>query len=87
MTELDKTVPQELIGGTIEFINEKGKGTQYIIKLKQKVVSEERIGNITDKIQTKSATKRLRLFFVNYIFHLNNFINILKTAIEILLSF
>lgn len=40
------------IGASIEFINEAGKGTQYIIKLKQKVNSEERLGNIREKIQT-----------------------------------
>jgi CheY-like chemotaxis protein len=39
------------IGATIEFINETGKGTQYIIKLKQKVTSNNILGNIREKIQ------------------------------------
>ena len=43
----------ELIGGSVDFINESGKGTQYIIKLKQKLYCQEKIGNIKDKIQTK----------------------------------
>ena len=42
----------DMIGGSIEFINEKGKGTQYVIKLKQKLSSQNRLGNIKDKIQT-----------------------------------
>lgn len=45
----------EIIGGNIEFINEEGKGTQYIIKIKQKVVSQNKLGNIRDKIETKSS--------------------------------
>ena len=43
----------ELIGGSVEFINETGKGTQYIIKLKQKLYGQNRIGNVREKIQTK----------------------------------
>jgi hypothetical protein len=42
----------DMIGGSIEFINEKGKGTQYVIKLKQKLSSQNKLGNIKDKIQT-----------------------------------
>ena len=45
----------EMIGATIEFINQTGMGTQYIIKLKQKLVSNNAIGNIREKIQTKHA--------------------------------
>ena len=40
------------MGGTIEFINETGKGTQYIVKFKQKINGEEILGNIREKIQT-----------------------------------
>ncbi len=43
----------EIIGGNIEFINEVGQGSQYIIKIKQKVLSDEKIGDIREKIQTK----------------------------------
>ena len=45
----------DMIGGTIEFINETGKGTQYIIKIKQKLSGDSVIGNIREKIQTKHA--------------------------------
>ena len=45
----------DMIGGTIEFVNESGKGTQYIIKLKQKLIGNSVIGNIREKIQTKHA--------------------------------
>ncbi len=37
-----------LLGGEMEFINETGKGTQYIIKLKQKIIGENKLGNIFD---------------------------------------
>ncbi len=35
-----------MLGGSIEFINETGKGTQYHIKINQKVSNETEIGNI-----------------------------------------
>jgi signal transduction histidine kinase len=34
----------EIIGGSIDFINEEGKGTQYIIKIRQKVINTEQGG-------------------------------------------
>ena len=43
----------DLIGGSIEFINETGKGTQFIVRIKQKVTSQNKLGNIREKIQTK----------------------------------
>ena len=43
----------EVIGGSIDFINETGKGTQFIIKLKQKFTTQNKLGNIKEKIQTK----------------------------------
>lgn len=36
----------EIINGTIDFKNEKGKGTRYIISIDQKVVDDMRIGNV-----------------------------------------
>ena len=36
----------EMLGGRIEFINEPGKGTKYLIYFNQVVVNEDRIGNI-----------------------------------------
>ncbi len=45
----------ELIGGSVEFIKESNNNSQYIIKLKQKVLNDERIGNIREKIQTKHS--------------------------------
>lgn len=37
-----------LMNGTLEFINETGKGTQYIIKIKQKIIGPNKLGNIFD---------------------------------------
>ncbi|MDD6272911.1 MAG: response regulator [bacterium] len=36
----------ELMGGEIEFVNERGHGTRYFIRIKQKITNEEKIGNI-----------------------------------------
>lgn len=36
----------ELMGGGIEFVNERGHGTRYFIKLKQKITNTEAIGDI-----------------------------------------
>ena len=46
----------DMIGGTVEFINETGKGTQYIIKVKQKLSGQNKLGNIREKIQTNYDT-------------------------------
>ncbi len=60
-TNMDIIVAKELtkiMGGTIEFINEKGKGTIYIIKIAQVVVDENPIGELTyDDILNHSKTK------------------------------
>lgn len=49
-----------ILGGTIEFKNEKGMGTRYIVNLKQKIISEEKIGNIFEsKEQTISSSRDL----------------------------
>ena len=45
-----------ILGGTIDFINQTGQGTQYIIKVKQKVTSMNELGNIREKIQIKHDT-------------------------------
>ena len=42
-----------IMGGTITFINQTGQGTQYIIKVKQKVTTQNELGNIREKIQTR----------------------------------
>ena len=36
----------ELLGGEIEFINEPGQGTQYIIKIRQKVIGTAPVGSL-----------------------------------------
>ena len=36
----------DMLGGSVEFINEKGKGTQYIIKLREKIIDTNPVGNI-----------------------------------------
>ena len=36
----------DMLGGSVEFINEKGQGTQYIIKLREKIIDTNPVGNI-----------------------------------------
>ena len=40
-----------ILNGDVEFINEKGKGTQYIIKLKQKCFGLDKVGNVVERIK------------------------------------
>lgn len=47
-----------ILGGSIEFINQKGQGTRYIIKIKQKIVSGVPIGNIFENVTNGLATTR-----------------------------
>ena len=54
-----------IIGGNVEFSNENGNNTEYIIKVKQRVVNDERIGNIREKIQTKHSVAYERLDLSN----------------------
>jgi signal transduction histidine kinase/CheY-like chemotaxis protein len=35
-----------MLGGTIEFVNKKGEGTKYYVRIKQRIVNPEKIGNI-----------------------------------------
>ena len=41
----------ELLKGNVEFINKKGQGTQYIVRLSQKCYGEEKVGNVIEKIK------------------------------------
>ena len=36
----------EMLGGNIEFINQEGMGTQYIIKLKEKIINDSSVGSL-----------------------------------------
>ena len=59
--KLGLIIAKELIkslNGTIEFINQKGQGTKYIIKIKQKIVSELPIGNIFENVTNGLDTTR-----------------------------
>ena len=59
--KLGLIIAKELIkalNGTIEFINQKGQGTKYIIKIKQKIVSSLPIGNIFENVTNGLATTR-----------------------------
>ena len=50
----------KLMHGNIEFINEKGRGTIYIVKLTQEVVDETPIGELTyESILSQSKSKKL----------------------------
>lgn len=51
-----------LLNGNIEFINAKGQGTRYIIKIKQKIVNELSIGNIFENVTNGLATTRNLLY-------------------------
>ena len=47
-----------IMGGTIEFKNEKGMGTRYIINIKQKIINYEKIGNIFASHENKISSSR-----------------------------
>lgn len=52
-----------LLDGNIDFKNEKGKGTRYIISIDQKVTDDMRIGNVF--IESKFDNEELKLDFSN----------------------
>ena len=47
-----------ILGGTIEFKNEKGMGTRYIINVKQKIINKEKIGNIFASHESSVSSSR-----------------------------
>ena len=47
-----------IMGGTIEFKNEKGMGTRYLINIKQKIVNYEKIGNIFESKENQISSSR-----------------------------
>ena len=47
-----------ILGGTIEFKNEKGMGTRYIINIKQKIINREKIGNIFASHESTVSSSR-----------------------------
>lgn len=48
----------KIISGNIEFINEKGKGTRYFIRLRQRILDNKNIGNIFENSSHGIATTR-----------------------------
>ena len=48
----------EMLGGTIEFANKKGEGTKYFVRIKQKIVNEEKIGNIFESREGHVSSSR-----------------------------
>ena len=65
--KLGLIISKELIkklNGEIEFINKKGFGTKYIIKLKQKIENETPVGNIFENI-SNDTEKNKRLLDLN----------------------
>ena len=50
-----------ILGGTVEFINQAGQGTQYIVKIKQKVTTQNELGNIREKIQTRQEAANIKV--------------------------
>lgn len=49
----------EMMGGKIEFLNEQGKGTRYIIYLEQKVIDETKVGNVFESVSSDAPTHKL----------------------------
>ena len=47
----------DLLGGKIEFENKPNEGTKYIVKLKQKILVEEKIGNINQNKDSNLMNK------------------------------
>lgn len=63
-TKLGVAIAKELVrllGGTIDFVNEKGQGTKYIVKFNQKIVNDVQIGNIFENVNINVETKILDL--------------------------
>ena len=50
-----------ILGGKIDFINQTGQGTQYIIKINQKVTTQNELGNIREKIQVRQEMSQEKL--------------------------
>ena len=48
----------KIVNGNIDFINEKGQGTKYFIKIKQKILDYSKIGNIFENNLKGIATTR-----------------------------
>lgn len=48
----------DLLGGKIDFLNEKGQGTKYFVKIKQKVVGTEVIGNIFESQKSAMSSSK-----------------------------
>ena len=49
---------QKELGGKIDFLNEKGQGTKYFVKIKQKVVGTEVIGNIFESQKSAMSSSK-----------------------------
>lgn len=47
-----------ILGGKIEFINERGHGTRYFVKIKQKIINLEKIGNIFESSDGHASSSR-----------------------------
>ena len=49
----------ELLEGTVEFINKKGQGTQYIIRIRQKCYGEEKVGNVIENLKKSNEEEMI----------------------------
>ena len=76
-----------ILDGEIEFINETGKGTRYIIKLKQKIIDTKNIGDIyVNDYKTDDEISFLNLAGKNVLIVDDNKLNI-KLAEKLLLKY
>lgn len=48
----------KMLGGEIEFLNKKGQGTKYFVKVKQKIVNTEKIGNIFESARNGISSSK-----------------------------
>ena len=49
------------MNGNIEYINNPGQATQYIIKIKQKILTQNALGDINEKIQRREQLLQSKL--------------------------
>ena len=76
----------KLMDGTIDFKNETGKGTRYIISIDQEVIDDMKIGNITIESQANNEESPLDLTGLKTLVVDDNNVN-LKLASRILKQF
>ena len=73
----------QMLGGRIEFLNEPGKGTKYYIYFSQKVINEDKIGDIFENKKDAPENRELDLTGKKILIVDDNLIN-LKLTVRLL---